>query len=64
MSASMRGRPCGTFRREVLNDYVFTCIRQVRCVVNEWLVKYNTERPYRPYQAMKFMTPVEYRQAA
>ncbi|KAB7725615.1 transposase, partial [Rudanella paleaurantiibacter] len=27
----------------------------------EWLVEYNTERPH---QALRFMTPVEYRQAA
>ena len=51
----------GTFRREVLDAHVFKSIRQVRCVVNEWLVEYNTERPH---QALKFMTPVEYRQAA
>ena len=51
----------GTFRREVLDAHIFTSIRQVRCMVNEWLVEYNTERPH---QALKFMTPAEYRQAA
>jgi putative transposase len=51
----------GTFRREVLDAQIFTSIRQVRCVVEEWLAEYNTERPH---QALKFMTPVEYRQAA
>ena len=51
----------GTFRREVLDAHIFTSIRQVRRIVDEWLVEYNTERPH---QALKFMTPVEYRQAA
>lgn len=51
----------GTFRREVLNAHVFTSIRQVRHMVDVWLVEYNTERPH---QGLKFMTPAEYRQAA
>jgi len=51
----------GTFRREVLDAHIFTSIRQVRQVVEEWLMEYNTERPH---QGLKFMTPVEYRQAA
>ena len=51
----------GTFRREVLNANMFRSLAQVRRTVDEWLVEYNTERPH---QALKFMTPVEYRQAA
>ena len=51
----------GTFRREVLNANVFGSIVQARRVVDEWVVEYNTERPH---QALGFMTPVEYRQAA
>ncbi|WP_461114596.1 integrase core domain-containing protein [Spirosoma jeollabukense] len=47
----------GTFRREVIDAHVFRSIRQVRRVVEEWLMEYNTERPH---QALKFMTPVEY----
>ncbi len=50
----------GTFRREVLNANVFGSVVQVRRVVDEWVVEYNTERPH---QALGFMTPVEYRQA-
>lgn len=49
----------GTFRREVLDAHLFRSIKQVRQVVDEWLLEYNTERPH---QALKFMTPVEYRQ--
>lgn len=51
----------GTFRREVLDAHIFTSIHQVRQTVADWLVEYNTERPH---QALKFMTPIEYRQAA
>lgn len=51
----------GTFRREVLNANVFGSVVQARRVVEEWVVEYNTERPH---QALGFMTPVEYRQAA
>lgn len=51
----------GTFRREVLDAHIFTSIRQVRQTVAAWLEEYNMERPH---QALQFMTPVEYRQAA
>jgi len=51
----------GTFRREVVNANAFSNLAQVRRTVDAWLVEYNTERPH---QALKFMTPVEYRQAA
>lgn len=51
----------GTFRREVLNANAFRSLAQVRRTVDEWLIEYNTERPH---QSLKFMTPVEYRQAA
>ena len=49
----------GTFRREVLNAHTFGSLREVRQTVDAWLVEYNTERPH---QALKFKTPVEYRQ--
>jgi putative transposase len=51
----------GTFRREVLNANVFSSLAQVRRTVADWLVEYNTVRPH---QALGFMTPAEYRQAA
>ena len=51
----------GTFRREVLNANVFGSVVQVRQLVDEWVVEYNTERPH---QALGFMTPADYRQAA
>jgi len=48
----------GTFRREVLDAYLFTSIGQVRQVVEEWLVEYNT---LRPHQALGFLTPSEFK---
>ena len=51
----------GTFRREVLNANTFGSLAQVRRTADAWLVEYNTERPH---QALQFMTPAEYRQAA
>lgn len=51
----------GTFRREVLDAYLFANLAQVNQVVNEWLEDYNTKRPH---QALGFLTPMEYRQTA
>ena len=51
----------GTFRREMLNANVFGSVVQVRQLVDEWVVEYNTERPH---QALGFMTLADYRQAA
>jgi putative transposase len=49
----------GTFRRDVLDAYLFSSIRQVRQMVEEWLVEYNT---IRPHQALGFLTPCEFKQ--
>ncbi|PRY27783.1 integrase-like protein [Spirosoma oryzae] len=57
----MRGRPCGSFRREVLNAYLFANLAQVREVVDRWLDDYNTKRPH---QALGFLTPKEFKEAA
>ncbi|WP_394351049.1 integrase core domain-containing protein [Spirosoma arboris] len=50
----------GSFRREILNAYLFRNLAQVREVIEDWLKVYNTERPH---QALGFMTPVEFKQA-
>ena len=51
----------GSFRREVLNAYSFANLAQVRDVVDGWLDDYNTKRPH---QALGFLTPIEFKQAA
>jgi putative transposase len=49
----------GTFRREVLNAYLFRNLLQVREVVDHWINDYNTQRPH---QALGFLTPNEFKQ--
>jgi putative transposase len=51
----------GSFRREVLNAYSFANLGQVREIVDKWLDDYNTKRPH---QALGFLTPIEFKQAA
>ncbi len=50
----------GTFRRDVLDAYLFGSLRQVREVVQKWVIEYNTQRPH---QALGFLTPLEFKQA-
>jgi putative transposase len=49
----------GTFRRDVLDAYLFSSIRQVRQMVEQWIKEYNT---LRPHQALGFLTPMEFKQ--
>ena len=51
----------GLFRRELLNQYLFTSLRQVREQCQQWQYDYNY---LRPHEALKFLTPIEFRQAA
>ena len=51
----------GSFRRELLNQYLFTSLRQVREQCQQWQDDYNY---LRPHEALKFLTPIEFRQAA
>ena len=50
----------GSFRREFLNAYLFTSLRQVREQCQRWQYDYNS---LRPHQALNFLTPMEFRQA-
>ena len=51
----------GSFRRELLNAYLFTSLRQVREHCQSWQYDYNH---LRPHEALNFLTPIEFRQAA
>ena len=53
-------RSNGSFRREVLDAYLFRSLAHVRQLVGDWILDYNT---LRPYQALNFMTPLELKQA-
>lgn len=48
----------GTFRRDVLNAYVFKSINEVKKITEEWMVDYNYNRPH---TALKNKTPIEFR---
>lgn len=37
----------GRFRDECLNEYWFVSMRHARQLMEEWRIKYNTERPHR-----------------
>lgn len=51
----------GSFRREFLNQYLFSNLRQVRQQCQQWQHDYNH---LRPHEALNFLTPIEFRQAA
>ncbi len=51
----------GSFRRELLNAYLFTNLRQVREQCQSWQYDYNH---LRPHEALNFLTLIEFRQAA
>lgn len=52
-------RKNGSMRRELLNVYLFGSLNEVRVMAEEWRQDYNH---YRPHKALRYMTPVEYRQ--
>jgi putative transposase len=47
----------GTFRRDVLNAYVFKSIQEIRTITEEWMYDYNYNRPHK---SLKNKTPMEY----
>jgi putative transposase len=51
----------GSFRRELLDAHLFRLLAHVRQLVDEWMHDYNTQRPH---QALNFMAPIEFKQAA
>lgn len=49
----------GSYRRGVLNSYLFQSIEEVRDITAEWVDDYNN---YRPHDALKGLPPVKYRE--
>ncbi len=48
----------GTFRRDILNAYVFKSIQEVKDLSKEWIHDYNYNRPHK---SLKNKTPIQYR---
>jgi putative transposase len=47
----------GTFRRDILNAYVFKSINEIREITNEWMYDYNNNIPH---TSLKNKTPKEF----
>jgi putative transposase len=47
----------GTFRRDILNAYVFKSIQEVKDISKEWIHDYNYNRPHK---SLNNKTPIEY----
>ena len=52
-------RKNGSIRRELLNAYLFRSLNEVRIMAEEYRTDYNH---HRPHKALRYMTPVEYRE--
>jgi len=47
-----------TYRDEVLNLYLFSSLKEVRQITENWIIEYNTQRPH---ESLGNKTPLEYR---
>lgn len=47
----------GSMRRELLDAYLFTTLKEVRLMTQEWQTDYNSERPHK---SLKYNTPAAY----
>ncbi|AMD50498.1 integrase [Bordetella holmesii F627] len=50
----------GKFRDECLNEHWFLSLRQVKSLIENWRVEYNTDRPH---SALGYLTPAQFVQA-
>jgi putative transposase len=49
----------GSFRREILDAYLFTSLQQLRELCQDWLQIYNFERPH---ESLQDLTPAEFKE--
>lgn len=50
----------GSYRRAVLDAWMFRSITEVRAITDDWMLDYNTQRPH---ESLGNMTPYEYRKS-
>jgi putative transposase len=48
----------GTFKRDVLNAYVFKSLKEIRNISGEWMYDYNYNKPHK---SLNNKTPMEYK---
>jgi putative transposase len=51
----------GSFRRDILDAYLFESLTQVRILAEEWIQDYNY---HRPHEALNNLSPVNFRERA
>jgi len=51
----------GSFRRDILDAYLFSSLAQVKILAKEWMHDYNN---HRPHEALGDLSPVAYRERA
>lgn len=51
----------GSFRKDVLDAYLFSSLSQVRILTEEWMKDYNY---HRPHEALENLSPVQFKQRA
>lgn len=49
----------GTYRREVLDSYLFTSLKEAKLITDVWVDKYNYERPH---DSLGGVTPMQYKE--
>lgn len=48
----------GSFRKEILDAYVFYSLQELQLITREWMEEYNN---YRPHHSLNGLTPIEYK---
>ena len=48
----------GSYRKEILDAYVFFELHEVRSLTEEWIKEYNNNRPH---ESLKNLTPIEWK---
>ncbi len=47
----------GSYRKEILDAYVFYTLQEIKIITEKWMEEYNN---YRPHQSLNGLTPIQY----